>query len=82
MLFYINLNILQVYELCLHYILNGDHNIVNAALETLNILLQNAPQELKIMLLSPNGLVKSRLLVGSANLSFKQHSCSKLVLIS
>ncbi|KAL1498153.1 hypothetical protein ABEB36_008998 [Hypothenemus hampei] len=53
--------LLQIYELCIYYLTNPDHNIVNASLDTLNTLLLNAPNDLKIMLLNPNGIDRSRI---------------------
>ncbi|XP_008191527.2 huntingtin [Tribolium castaneum] len=53
--------LLQIYELCLHYFSNKDHNVVNAALETLNVLLQNCSLELRQILLSESGVDKSRI---------------------
>ncbi|RZC38340.1 huntingtin-like [Asbolus verrucosus] len=53
--------LLQIYELCLYYFSNKDHNIINSALETANILLQNCPPELKLALKSENGVDKSRI---------------------
>ncbi|XP_076265784.1 huntingtin isoform X2 [Rhynchophorus ferrugineus] len=52
---------LQIYELCLFYIRNKDHNIINASLETLNVLLSNITADLKNKLLSPSGVDKCRI---------------------
>ncbi|XP_045472991.1 huntingtin [Harmonia axyridis] len=68
--------LLQIYELCLHYINNKDHNMVIASLETLNILLQNSTKELKDALLNPNGLPKSN------THQFVPSKCKSLSLLS
>ncbi|XP_069698723.1 huntingtin isoform X2 [Periplaneta americana] len=52
---------IQVYELCLHYTQHGDHNVVNAALETLHQLLQAPPPDLVPVLLSEQGVTRSRI---------------------
>ncbi|XP_022909585.2 huntingtin [Onthophagus taurus] len=52
---------IQIYELCLHYLSYNDHNIINMALETLNILLQNCQKELKEVLLSKSGITQSKI---------------------
>ena len=52
---------LQVYELCLHFTNNTDHNVVNAALETLHQLLQSPPPDLVPVLLSSKGVTRSRI---------------------
>ncbi|KDR16213.1 huntingtin [Zootermopsis nevadensis] len=51
---------IQIYELCLHYTNHGDHNVVNAALETLHQLLQSPPPDLLPVLLSSQGVTRSR----------------------
>ncbi|KAK6634904.1 hypothetical protein RUM44_000151 [Polyplax serrata] len=51
--------LIQVYEMCLHYTNSKDHNIVAAALETLNQILQNPPQQLENFFLSPAGFSRS-----------------------
>nr|CAD7264748.1 unnamed protein product [Timema shepardi] len=51
---------ISVYELCLHYTNHPDHNVVNAALETLHQLLQAPPGALVPVLLSPQGITRSR----------------------
>nr|XP_023020492.1 huntingtin [Leptinotarsa decemlineata] len=52
----INEQLLQVFELCLHYLNYKDHNVVNVCLETLNVLLQNCPRDLRPIFLSNKGL--------------------------
>ncbi|XP_030750206.1 huntingtin isoform X2 [Sitophilus oryzae] len=52
---------LQIYELCLYYLNNSDHNIVNASLEALNSLLSNITDELKSKLISSSGIDKCRI---------------------
>ncbi|XP_018571399.1 huntingtin [Anoplophora glabripennis] len=52
---------LQIYELCLHFLTNKDHNIVNVCLETLNVLLQNCTDHVKEILLNNKGIGHSRI---------------------
>ncbi|XP_025834519.1 huntingtin-like [Agrilus planipennis] len=66
---------IQVYELCLYYLTNSDHNVINASLETLNIFLQYCPPDCKDILLSPDGISKSFLLFdANSRLKFKSPS--------
>ncbi|EEB19481.1 huntingtons disease protein huntingtin, putative [Pediculus humanus corporis] len=51
--------LIQLYELCLHYTKNSDHNVVAASLETLNQILQNADSNFKEILLSSSGISRS-----------------------
>ncbi|KAJ8959892.1 hypothetical protein NQ318_011628 [Aromia moschata] len=53
--------LLQVYELCLYFLTNKDHNIINTCLETLNVLLQNCTNELKDSLLKKSGINNRRI---------------------
>ncbi|XP_064096525.1 huntingtin-like [Macrobrachium nipponense] len=53
--------ILQVFELCLHYSAHADHNIVTASLETLQTLLQSPPLPLLVTLTSMEGITRSRI---------------------
>ncbi|CAH1990108.1 unnamed protein product [Acanthoscelides obtectus] len=53
--------LLQVFELCDHYLTHKDHNVVNACLETLNVLLQNSTSEVQKKLLSDKGLGVSKI---------------------
>nr|XP_045607422.1 huntingtin-like isoform X3 [Procambarus clarkii] len=53
---------LQVYELCLHFSAHSDHNIVTASLETLQTLLQNPPVALLLTLTTPEGITRSRIM--------------------
>ena len=53
--------LLQLYELCIHFLSHPDHNIVNASLETLQQLLRLAPPLLTFRLSSPGGVGESRL---------------------
>ncbi|XP_050730332.1 huntingtin-like isoform X2 [Eriocheir sinensis] len=53
--------VLQVYELCLHYSSNPDHNIITASLETLQALLQQPPTALLLTLTAPEGISRSRI---------------------
>ncbi|XP_066154208.1 huntingtin [Euwallacea fornicatus] len=48
--------LMQIYELCLYYLNTDDHNIVNASLDTLSILLSNATKELQCKLTNPMGI--------------------------
>ncbi|XP_046737508.1 huntingtin isoform X1 [Diprion similis] len=53
---------IQVYELCLHFAKwHSDHNVVNAALETLAQLLQFPLKELVPILVSHQGITRSRI---------------------
>lgn len=70
--------LVQVYELCLHYAANSDHNIVNAALETLNTLLQNSPSEFIATLLSAEGITQSRITASDCHMSLKYRSLSQI----
>lgn len=55
-------NLLHIYELCLHYTKwHSEHNIVNAALETLVQLLKMPPKPLVSVLLSSQGITQSRM---------------------
>ncbi|XP_044753476.1 huntingtin isoform X2 [Coccinella septempunctata] len=71
--------LLQIYELCLHYINSKDHNLVISSLETLNVLLQNSTKELKEALLNPVGLSKCTTYQFSAH---KRKSLSQLSISS
>ena len=53
--------LLQLYELCIHFLRHQDHNIVNASLETLQQLLRSAPSLLVFLLSSPSSVGQSRL---------------------
>lgn len=56
-------NLLHMYELCLHYTKwHSDHNIINAALETLAQLLKTPPKSLVFVLLSSEGIPHSRII--------------------
>ncbi|KAK4875471.1 hypothetical protein RN001_011893 [Aquatica leii] len=70
--------LLQVYEICLHYILSNDHNVVNASLETLNSLLQNSMPDLRNVLLSPHGITRSRISFLDSHEKLKLRSPSQL----
>ncbi|XP_011641684.1 huntingtin isoform X2 [Pogonomyrmex barbatus] len=57
-------NLLHIYELCLHYTKwHSDHNVVNAALETLVQLLKMPPKPLVAILLSSEGITQSRIIL-------------------
>ncbi|XP_060528068.1 huntingtin [Cylas formicarius] len=64
------IKLLQIYELCMYYLKSENHNVINAAFETLNILLQTASVELKATLLNPRGIDKARI--------YKNHYVSHL----
>ncbi|XP_023290265.1 huntingtin [Orussus abietinus] len=54
--------LLQIYELCLYFAKwHSDHNVVNAALETLAQLLQSSQRSLISCLLSETGITQSRI---------------------
>jgi len=53
--------LLQLYELCIHFLGHKDHNIVNASLETLQQLLRSAPSLLTFLLATPGAAGGSRL---------------------
>lgn len=56
-------NLLHIYELCLHYTKwHSDHNVINAALETLAQLLKMPPKPLVSVLLSSEGITQSILI--------------------
>ncbi|KAL0105126.1 hypothetical protein PUN28_016641 [Cardiocondyla obscurior] len=56
-------SLLHIYELCLHYTKwHSDHNVINAALETLAQLLKMPPKPLVSVLLSSEGITQSRIL--------------------
>jgi len=59
-----NDGLLQLYELCLHYIGSRDHNLVTGSLETLQQLLKSVPPLLSY-LLSTHGTVTQSKLEGS-----------------
>lgn len=57
-------NLLHIYELCLHYTKwHSDHNVINAALETLAQLLRMPPKQLVSVLLSSEGITQSRIIM-------------------
>lgn len=53
--------LIQLYELCLHFMLAPDHNVVTHSLETLQQLLKTTPQCLKQILVSPHGISRSHI---------------------
>lgn len=72
-------SLIQVYELCLHFAKwHSDHNVVNAALETLAQMLQSPPKELIPVLLSSEGITRSRITLSenASRLSLGQMSAS------
>ncbi|XP_014488672.1 PREDICTED: huntingtin isoform X2 [Dinoponera quadriceps] len=55
-------SLLHIYELCLHYAKwHSDHNIINAALETLVQLLKMPPKPLVSVLLSSQGITERKI---------------------
>ncbi|KAK9879932.1 hypothetical protein WA026_008441 [Henosepilachna vigintioctopunctata] len=68
--------LLQIYELCIHYMNHKDHNFVISSIETLHILLENSTQSLRRVLLSPGGITKcsSQLLLPEKPKSISQFS--------
>ncbi|XP_053996707.1 huntingtin [Hylaeus anthracinus] len=72
-------SLLQIYELCLHYTKwHSDHNVINAALETLTQLLKSPPKALVCLLLSNKGTTYNRVALNQneAMLSLSQTSIS------
>lgn len=68
----------QIYELCLYYLTHSDHNVINAALETLHILLENPSEHLLSTLLSPSGITRSRITpIADGTSILKMRSMSK-----
>lgn len=56
-------SLLHIYELCLHYTKwHSDHNVINAALETLVQLLKMPPKSLVSVLLSSEGITQSKIM--------------------
>lgn len=60
----------------MYYLNNQDHNITNACLETLNVLLLNGTDELKKALINPAGILKSRISYTKSISSLKLRSPS------
>lgn len=57
-------SLLHIYELCLHYTKwHSEHNVVNAALETLAQLLKTPPKPLVSVLLSSKGITHSMIML-------------------
>ncbi|KAI4501009.1 hypothetical protein M0802_003812 [Mischocyttarus mexicanus] len=78
-------NFLQIYELCLHYTKwHSNHNLINAALETLAQLLQSSSSGFKCLLLSKEGITHSRIELNqeAARISLGQISTSTATSIS
>ncbi|KAK2585924.1 hypothetical protein KPH14_010508 [Odynerus spinipes] len=78
-------NFLQIYELCLHYTKwHSNHNLINAALETLTQLLQCPSSAFKSVLLSKEGITHSRIEINqeAARVSLGQISTSTATSIS
>ncbi|XP_047352945.1 huntingtin isoform X1 [Vespa velutina] len=78
-------NFLQIYELCLHYTKwHSNHNLINAALETLAQLLQCSSTAFKYVLLSKEGITHSRIELNqeAARISLGQISTSTATSIS
>ncbi|XP_031845695.1 huntingtin isoform X2 [Nomia melanderi] len=72
-------SLLQIYELCLHYAKwHSDHNVVNAALETLIQLLKSPSKSLVSSLLSNQGITSTRIVLNQNDtmLSLSQMSSS------
>lgn len=75
-------SLIQIYELCLHYAKwHSDHNVVNAALETLVQLVQSPPSDLASILLCQEGITRSRIVLNenAARLSLGQMSISTTI---
>ena len=71
-----------MYELCLHYTNHSDHNVVNAALETLHQLLQSPPPDLLPILLSSQGVTRSHIQANEEQENLTQRSLSTCLIIS
>ncbi|ELT98253.1 hypothetical protein CAPTEDRAFT_220329 [Capitella teleta] len=69
--------LLQMYELLLHYSGHSDHNVVTASLETLHVLLKQAPRSLLNILLH-KGTIKSTSIFGKDNDSRGHHRLPSL----
>jgi len=70
-----------VYELCLHYTNHSDHNVVNAALETLHQLLQSPPPDLLPILLSSQGVTRSHIQANEGQENLTQRSLSTCLIL-
>ncbi|KAK7793413.1 hypothetical protein R5R35_014313 [Gryllus longicercus] len=68
---------IQVYELCLHFSNSSDHNVVVAALETLQQLLQSPPPDFLQVLLSSEGITRSRITINDS-VKLTQRSLSQM----
>ncbi|CAL4162698.1 unnamed protein product, partial [Meganyctiphanes norvegica] len=68
--------IIQVYEICIHYSAHSDHNIVTASLEALQMLLSHLPAALLMALSLPEGITRSRIMADqrSSKLSSRAES--------
>ncbi|XP_066998979.2 huntingtin [Anabrus simplex] len=69
---------IQVYELCLHYTNHPDHNVVVAALETLHQLLLSPPADFLPILLSSEGITRSRIQPSEGGDKLTQRSLSQM----
>uniref|UniRef100_A0AAR5QD03 Huntingtin n=1 Tax=Dendroctonus ponderosae TaxID=77166 RepID=A0AAR5QD03_DENPD len=67
--------LLGIYELCIYYLSNKDHNIVNASLDTLTVLLRNAPDDLQAKLGNSNGFSSSRIHKSMSITSTRSSKC-------
>ncbi|XP_017892227.1 huntingtin isoform X3 [Ceratina calcarata] len=75
-------SLLQIYELCFHYSKwHFDHNVVNAVLETLTQFLKSPPKPVMALLLSNQGITRSRIVLNQneMTLSLSQASTSSIV---
>jgi hypothetical protein len=69
-----------LYQLCAgRYLPHPDHNVVNAALETLQVLLRCAPPQLAEALSSPGGVEDDSLPGTAARLHTGQEFLSNLI---
>ncbi|XP_059488388.1 huntingtin isoform X2 [Neocloeon triangulifer] len=67
---------IQIYELCLQFVVHPDHNVANAAMECLQQFLRNCPPVVIEMLTDPKGQSKSY--ISNAENSLKKRSFSQL----
>ncbi|XP_077992227.1 huntingtin-like [Glandiceps talaboti] len=68
--------LIQIYELLLHYSQHIDHNVVTASLETLQQLLRTPPPTLLHVLLSPHGIKRKSIFTDSVHDGLPRQSTS------
>lgn len=70
--------LIQVYELLLHYTRHQDHNVITASLEALQQLFKTTPQPLLTILLSPEGIQRSYIYSSDSLLASRLRADSEL----